>query len=104
MSKAHFPDLIRNLAAFEGAFDAHQLPADGCAVLFASYPAGTNIGTHSHPTRNVGVITQGELCLTKGGDERRYGVGDWYFVAANEEHSARFAVETSEIEFWFDEN
>ena len=102
MPKPHFPGLIRNLAAFEGAFDAHQLTADGCTVLFASYPAGTSIDSHAHPTRNVGVITQGELCLTKGGKESRYGVGDWYAVDANEEHSASFFVETSEIEFWFD--
>jgi quercetin dioxygenase-like cupin family protein len=102
MSKPHFPGLIRNLAAFEGAFDAHQLTADGCAVLFASYPAGTSIDTHTHPTRNVGVITQGELRLTKGDQESRYGVGDWYAVEANEEHSASFSTETSEIEFWFD--
>ena len=102
MSKAHFPELICKLATFEGAFDAHQLSADGCAVLFASYPAGTNIDSHTHPTRNVGVITQGELTLTKGGEEQRYGVGEWYTVEANEKHSARFAVESSEIEFWFD--
>jgi len=102
MSKPHFPELIRNLAAFEGPFDAHQLTADGCSVLFASYPAGTSIDTHAHPTRNVGVITQGELHLTRGGKESRYGVGDWYAVEANEEHSASFSVETSEIEFWFD--
>ncbi len=102
MSKPHFPGLIRNLPAFEGAFDAHQLTAEGCAVLFASYPAGTNIDAHTHSTRNVGVITQGELRLTKGGKESLYGVGEWYAVGANEEHSASFSVETSEIEFWFD--
>jgi quercetin dioxygenase-like cupin family protein len=101
MSESHFPELIRRLPDFEGPFDAHRLEANGCDVLFASYPAGTAIAPHSHPTRNCGVITQGELLLTAQGEERRYGVGDWYFLDADEEHSARFKVDTSEIEFWF---
>jgi quercetin dioxygenase-like cupin family protein len=101
MSKAHFPDLIRQLPEFEGPFDAYQLDAKDCEVLFASYPAGTSIEPHTHPTCNVGVITDGELFLTVGGVESRYGPGDWYHINANEEHSARFDVDTSEIEFWF---
>jgi len=101
MQKPHFPDLIRQLPDFEGPFDAHRLQAHNCEVLFASYPAGTVIDTHTHPTRNVGVITEGELILTYEGKETRYGVGDWYHVDANAEHAARFDVATSEIEFWF---
>ncbi len=98
----HFPDMIRNLPAFDGAFDAYQLNATNCKVLFASYPAGTTIPVHNHDTNNCGVITQGELILTVNDIEQRYGVGEWYYLAALEDHAARFEVETSEIEFWFD--
>jgi quercetin dioxygenase-like cupin family protein len=101
MKKSHFPDLIRALPDFDGPFDAHRLKADNCEVLFASYPAGTGIDVHSHPTTNVGVITEGELILTVAGEETRYGVGDWYCLDANVEHAAQFDVATSEIEFWF---
>ena len=101
MSKLHFPELIRQLPEFEGPFDAYRLGAEGCEVLFASYPAGTTIDPHTHPSKNVGVITEGELFLTVGGVEKRYGPGEWYRIDANEEHSARFDVATSEIEFWF---
>jgi quercetin dioxygenase-like cupin family protein len=101
MSRPHFPDLIRQLPDYEGAFDAYRLQAENCEVLFASYPAGTSIEPHTHPTENVGVITQGELILTVAGVEKRYGAGDWYHIDANEEHAARFDVPTSEIEFWF---
>ena len=101
MSRDHFPELICRLPAFDGPFEAFRLAADGCDVLFASYPAGTTIEPHDHPTRNCGVITDGELFLTSGGEEKRYGVGDWYFLDAHEQHSARFEVDTSEIEFWF---
>lgn len=101
MSKPHFPDLIRQLPEYAGAFDAYRLQAENCEVLFASYPAGTSIEPHTHPSENVGIITQGELFLTVGGIEKRYGPGEWYHIGANEEHAARFEVATSEIEFWF---
>ncbi|MDH3646591.1 MAG: cupin domain-containing protein [Gammaproteobacteria bacterium] len=97
----HFPDLISRLPAYAGRFEAVQLDAEGCKVLFASYPAGTEIESHTHDTENVGVITQGELILTTSAGEERYGPGDWYHVAANQPHAARFEQTTSEVEFWF---
>ena len=98
---AHFPPEILALPKFDGQFDAFKLQAEGCDVLFASYPAGTSIPPHHHDSANVGVITSGELLLTVDGAEKRYGPGDWYHVPARAEHSARFERETSEIEFWF---
>jgi len=96
-----YPDRIRKLPLFDGRFDAYKLAAQGADVLFASYPAGTSIPNHSHESDNYGVITRGELILTKGGKTQRFGVGDWYHVAAHEEHAARFEVATDEVEFWF---
>ena len=101
MAERHFPELIRTLPEFDGPFDAHRLDAGNCDVLFASYPAGTEIEAHTHPTENVGVITSGELILTLDGKETRYGPGDWYHVLPEQTHAARFEVDTSEIEFWF---
>lgn len=98
----HFPELIKNLPAFSGPFDAHELRAKKCKVLFASYPAGTRIKMHTHPTENCGVITRGELILTVDGKEFRYGPGDWYHLSSEQPHAARFDVATSEIEFWFE--
>ena len=98
---AKFPSKIRSLALFDGQFDAHKLVADGCDVLFASYPAGTKIAAHRHDTDNHGVITRGAILLTAEGRTRRYAVGEWYHVAAQVEHAAEFEEETDEIEFWF---
>lgn len=100
--KRVFPQRIRNLPAFSGPFEAHELSADNCTVLFAAYPAGTSISSHSHETENCGVITQGELILEIGGKERRYGPGEWYHLLPDQPHAARFEVNTAEIEFWFD--
>ena len=98
---AHFPPEIEALPDFDGPFDAHRLAADGCEVLFATYPAGTTITPHTHPTDNVGVITKGELTLTVGDTVTSYGPGDWYHVPAGTEHAARFDTDSAEIEFWF---
>jgi quercetin dioxygenase-like cupin family protein len=98
----NFPPRIRALPRFEGSFDARRLAAEGCDVLFASYPAGTVIEPHSHPTENVGVITSGKLILCTDAGERRVGPGEWYHLDRDERHWARFEVETSEVEFWFD--
>lgn len=100
--KKRFPDLINALPPFDGPFDAFRLAAENCDVLFASYPAGTKIEPHTHPTENCGVITEGELTLTVDGKETRFGPGDWYYLLPGQEHSARFDVDTSEIEFWFE--
>ncbi len=99
--KAGFPAALEALPPFDGPFDAYRLAAEGCEVLFASYPAGTHIPEHTHDTHNVGVITAGELILLRGGREERYGPGDWYELDAEEPHAARFDVATAEIEFWF---
>ncbi len=99
-----FPKQIQNLPPFEGPFNAFKLTAENCDVLFASYPAGTDIAPHSHETENVGVITKGALQLTVAGTTTTYEVGQWYHVGAGVEHSAVFNVDSAEIEFWFTKN
>ncbi len=96
-----FPDKIKSLPAYAGRFKATRLCAEACEVLFATYPAGTKIPLHDHDTDNWGVITRGEMKLTVDGLETAYGVGDWYYIAAGTPHSARCAVDTEEVEFWF---
>lgn len=99
-----YPQKIKELPLYDGRFDAYKLAAKNSDVLFASYPAGTSIPAHSHDTDNHGVITRGELIISMQGEETRVGVGQWYHVPAHVEHSARFDIETDEIEFWFHED
>ena len=99
-----YPQKIKELPLYDGRFDAYKLDAKNCEVLFASYPAGTEIPPHTHQTENHGVITKGELILTIDGTVQRIAAGQWYHVPKNVEHSAKFDVETDEIEFWFDGN
>jgi quercetin dioxygenase-like cupin family protein len=103
----HYPDRIKQLSQYDGRFDAYQLTAQqpdgrGCKVLFASYPAGTEIEAHQHDSDNYGIITRGELILIMNNKTTRVSVGEWYHVPANTEHAARFEQDTDEIEFWFE--
>ncbi len=97
----YYPDLICKLPEFGGQFEARRLEADSCDVLFASYPAGTEIEAHRHATENVGVITKGALLLTMDNETVQIGAGAWYHIPAEKEHSAEFLEDTCEIEFWF---
>ncbi|WP_339671939.1 cupin domain-containing protein [Dasania marina] len=96
-----YPSRIKSLPLYDGRFDAYKLEAKNSDVLFASYPAGTEIPAHSHDTDNHGIITRGELILTMNGQTIKISTGQWYHVPANIEHSAKFEIETDEIEFWF---
>lgn len=96
-----YPNRIKELPLYDGQFDAYKLAAKDADVLFASYPAGTDIPAHTHDTDNYGVITRGELQLTMNGRTERIKTGEWYHVPAHAEHAARFDVDTDEIEFWF---
>jgi quercetin dioxygenase-like cupin family protein len=96
-----YPERIKALPVYDGRFDAHKLTAEGADVLFASYPAGTAIPTHTHDTDNHGMITKGELQLTMDGVTTVIKTGQWYHVPAQTEHAAKFDIETDEIEFWF---
>lgn len=97
-----YPNKIRDLPLYNGKFDAYRLTADGADVLFASYPAGTQIPPHTHDTDNHGIITRGELILELDGEEQRVSAGEWYHVPAGASHAARFELDTDEIEFWFE--
>jgi quercetin dioxygenase-like cupin family protein len=96
-----FPDRIGRLPVFEGAFPARRLTADGCDVLFASYPAEQRLAVHHHAAECVGIVTHGELLLTLHGVERAYRPGQWFHIPAGAPHAARFAIATALIEFWF---
>lgn len=101
MKKIEFPARIQALKSASERFDAFELDNENCKVLFAMYPAGTEIEPHSHDTDNFGVITRGRLFLTIDNVEYEYGPGHWYQVEAHQVHSARFYEDTEEIEFWF---
>ena len=100
--RSEFPELIRSLPEFDGPFDAFKLESDNFKVLFASYPAGTEIAAHDHDTENVGVVIRGCLKLTTEGESQQLKPGDWYHLDRHQQHAAAFDQDTHIIEFWFE--
>ena len=103
MNLPHFPDKILSLPTFKGRFDANRLTTENVDIYFASYPKDTIIEAHKHDTNNYGVVTQGELILIIDEKERRYSLGEWYYIERDRVHAAKFEKDTSIIEFWFKE-
>lgn len=96
------PERIRSLPPFPGPIDARRLSADGCDVLFASYASGQVIAPHTHPTENVGVVLSGEMHLGTERGVEVFAPGQWYQLAPNERHHARFEIDTTILELWFE--
>ena len=100
-SPCNFPKKIQSLEPFECRFKAFKLPAQDCDILFATYPAGSDIEPHQHDTANWGLVTKGKMYLTVDGEVLTLGPGDWYKVPENAVHSAKCDEYTEMIEFWF---
>ena len=101
MPRDTFPSRISALEPFSDRFQAFRLRADGCDVLFATYPAGARIEPHTHASDNWGVVIKGRMVLCVNGSEESLGPGEWYHVPARTVHSALCETETEQIEFWF---
>ena len=87
---AHIPDALLGLGRIHGA---------SCDVTVATRE-NTSTPTHTHPTANHVLVTEGVLYLTLDGIEREIGAGEWCLVPAGAEHAERFAARTSVIVFW----
>ncbi len=51
--------------------------------------AGSEVPPHSHPHEQAGVVLDGELEFTIGGETRTVRAGEMYIIPGNVEHSVR---------------
>jgi quercetin dioxygenase-like cupin family protein len=87
-----YPEMIRNLPQIdipmEGIRGWLLQSPDRQVVFFDIQPVG-KIPPHSHCSQ-WGMVIEGEMSLTIGGETDVYRKGDWYFIPAGTEHSATF--------------
>ncbi len=99
-----YPEFIVKLPEADLPFPgivAHMLQGDrGQAVFFTMEP-GTEVPPHSHGDQ-WGVVLDGEMELTIGGQTRRYRPGDSYFVPAGTIHGAKFPARTRVFDLFAD--
>ena len=104
MRHAPFPNAITTLpeadVPLEGVTGYLSQGPDHQVVFFEIEPIG-EIPPHSHGEQ-WGIVVEGEMELTIGGEARRYGPGDSYHIPAGVEHGARFLTRVRAIDFFAD--
>ena len=89
-----YPDFILNLPEADvpmAGVVGKMLQGERGEAVFFTIEAGAEVPPHSHGDQ-WGVVLDGEMELTIGGQTRRYRPGDSYFIPAGTVHSARFPV------------
>ncbi len=85
-----YPDMIRNLPEIDIQIDGIRgrllQGANKQAVFFDIQPVG-EIPPHSHCAQ-WGIMLEGEMSLTIGGDMKVYRKGDQYYIPRDVIHSA----------------
>lgn len=99
-----YPDMIQALPAidvpFEGVRGRLLQGADNQVVFFEIDPIG-QVPIHTHGDQ-WGVVIEGEMDLTIGGQTRTYTAGDTYFIPAGVEHGATFRTLVRVIDVFAD--
>jgi len=100
MASDAYPEMIT-------ALPRANIPFDGVRGWIAQSPARQVVFMDIQPIGSVtpplhgeqwGVVVEGEMELTIGGETRRYGPGDSYFIPAGVEHSATFLTHVRVID------
>lgn len=104
MDTSAFPDLIRTLPEadipLDGVHGWISQARDHQIVFLDIDPIG-EVPPHSHGEQ-WGIVVEGEMELTIGGETRRYGPGDSYHIPAGVVHGARFLSHFRAIDFFAD--
>ena len=91
MSSAEYPAFLRNLPSIDvplpGVRGWLSQAADH-QVVFLEIDEGQQVPDHSHGEQ-WGIVVEGEMELTIGGDTRRYRAGDSYHIPGGTVHSAK---------------
>lgn len=86
-----YPDFIKALPQADIPMKgplAYLLTGGPCQVVFFDLPAGAEVPPHSHGAQ-WGIIVDGEIELTIGGETKTYRKGDAYFIGDGVVHSGK---------------
>ena len=99
-----YPELIQHLPEAEIPFDGVKgrlmQGADQQIVFFEIEAIGA-VAEHSHGAQ-WGVVFEGEMELTIGGEKKTYCKGDHYYIPAGVLHSAVFKKKTYLMDLFAD--
>ena len=85
-----FPEFIRRLPEVDSPLTSLRgwmLQTDQGLAMFYEIPDGVEVPEHAHGAQ-WGVVLEGSMELTIGGETKTYSRGDTYFVPDSVAHSA----------------
>ena len=87
-----YPDIIRNLPEIDVPLQGVRgwmLQSDNRQLVFFDIEKTAVVPPHSHCAQ-WGMVIEGEMTLTIGGETKTYKKGDWYYIPEGVEHGAKF--------------
>jgi quercetin dioxygenase-like cupin family protein len=87
-----YPEMITNLPRADIPFSGVRgwiLQAEEKQVVFLDIDPIGEVAEHSHSAQ-MGIVIEGDMSLTIGGETKRYSKGDTYFIPEGVPHSAVF--------------
>lgn len=102
----NYPEIIKSLPALtipvQGA-EANLLQGANNQLVFFEFTEDTAIPMHSHGAQ-WGIVVDGKIDLTIGGQTKTYQKGDSYFIKAGEFHGGKIYKGFKAIDFFEEAN
>ena len=100
--KSIFPEAITKLPKadipLEG-LEAFLSQGPGHQILFMQFEKDASLPLHSHEAQ-YGIVLEGTITLTIGGQEHTYTKGDRYYIPEGIMHSARVSAGYADVTFF----
>lgn len=99
-----FPEPIRNLPEADIPFKgvrAYLSQAATHQIIFMEFEEDVDLPEHAHAAQ-VGIVLEGRIDLTIGGEKRTFSKGDRYYIPAGVKHSGKIYGGYADVTF-FDE-
>lgn len=98
MTENHYPD-TKSRAAKELApgVTARTFWVERMMVALVEIAPDATVPLHSHPHEQVGVVLEGELAITIGGEDRTLQPGETYLIPGDVEHGAHSTGEAVRV-------
>jgi len=97
-----FPEPIVNLpradVPIEGVW-AYLSQADGHQVIFMEFEKDVEVAEHSHESQWA-VVLAGRIDITIGGELKKLGRGDQYYIPRGIKHSAKVYAGYADVTFF----